>query len=449
MAFLTKEQILEKYEPIIGFEIHVELNTKYKMFCHCPADWFGKEPNTQTCPVCLGMPGGLPVPNKTALEYTMKIAKSLNCKINKSQQFDRKHYFYPDLPKGYQITQFYKPMGVNGKVEIIVDGKPKIIRIRRIHLEEDTGKSIHEGGDTLIDFNRSGVPLVEIVTEPDFRNAQEAKMFLKMLHVLVRRLGVSDADMEKGSMRLEPNISLRKKGETGLPEYKVEVKNINSFNFAVKAIESEIIRQAKLLERGETPVQETRGFDMSTGKTVSQRRKEIAEDYRYLTEPDIPEIVFSDRDIELLTKDLPITPYEQYKNYIKAGLDSKVAWTLVEDPVMSQLFDSITEQQLKELKATRDKLAKFIVNKYKQYKFKSVEDVLVAYKKEYNKESIDEQQAREIIKKIIKENPKAVTDYKSGKQSALQFFIGQFMRAVKKKVDVGPVIKILRQELDN
>ena len=447
MGFLTKQEILQKYEPVIGFEIHVELNTKYKMFCRCPADWFGKEPNTQTCPVCLGMPGALPVPNKKALEYTMKIAKSLNCEINKSQQFDRKHYFYPDLPKGYQITQFYKPMGINGKVTIIVSGKPKQVRIRRIHLEEDTGKSIHEGEDTLVDFNRSGVPLVEIVTEPDFRNAEEAKIFLKMLQILVRRLGVSDADMEKGSMRLEPNISLRKKGESGLPNYKVEVKNINSFNFAVKAIEYEIIRQAKLLERGETPAQETRGFDMSTGKTVSQRRKEIAEDYRYLTEPDIPEIVFSDEDIKKITSNLPVTPYEQYAGYIELGIDPKIAWTLVEESELSVLFDAINEKHLRELGVTYEKLAKFIVNKYKQYKFKSLKDVINAYKKEYSKETIDESEAIEIIRKIIQENPKAVADYKAGKQNAIQFFIGQFMRVVKKKIDVAPIIKLFKEEL--
>lgn len=446
---LTKQEILEKYEPVIGFEIHVELSTAKKMFCACDADWFQKDPNTQVCPVCLGLPGALPVPNKTALEYSIKIAYALGCKINLEQQFDRKHYFYPDLPKGYQITQFYKPVGVNGEVDIMINGKPKKIRLRRVHLEEDTGKLIHEGDNSLVNFNRSGVPLVEIVTEPDFANAAEAKIFLKMLQNLVRRLGVSDADMEKGSMRLEPNISLRKKGEKGLPNYKVEVKNINSFNFAVKAIESEIIRQGNLLENNETPVQETRGFNMSNGKTVSQRRKEIAEDYRYLTEPDIPPIVFTKEQIDEVVKDMPVTPYEQFKQYINMGIDEKISWTFVEDKHLSQLFDSINKQDLKNIGADKVKIAKFIVNKYKQYNFKDKKQVLDAYKKEYSKDDLDANEALEIVKQVIKDNPKAVADYKAGKQNAVQYMIGQFMRTIKRRVDVKPVIEMFKKELDN
>ena len=315
------------YRPVIGLEIHVELKTKSKMFCQCSADYFGKEPNTNTCPVCLGMPGALPVPNKLAVEWTARIGLALGCKINKHTKFDRKNYFYPDLPKGYQISQYDEPIAVNGY--LTVDSQKskteKKFRIHRVHLEEDTGKLLHSGKDTLIDFNRSGVPLVEIVTEPDFDNADDVKDFLEELHTVIEYLEVSDADMEKGSMRLEPNISLivlqsdnsdihNADGYLNtkfLPKYKVEVKNINSFNFVKKAVEFELKRQQEILEKGETPAQETRGYDEKTETTYSQRSKEEAHDYRYFPEPDIPQIVFSEELLKKIKADLPQLPRDK------------------------------------------------------------------------------------------------------------------------------------------
>ncbi len=238
---------MNKYKPVIGLEIHVELKTKSKMFCQCDADYFGKAPNSNTCPVCLGMPGALPVPNQKAIEWTVLIGQALNCHINTVSKFDRKHYFYPDLPKGYQISQYDEPFAVKGHLDLKTKDGIKSFGITRVHLEEDTGKLMHSGNDTLIDFNRSSVPLVEIVTEPDFDNAEDVKQFLEELHTIITYLDVSDADMEKGSMRLEPNISVRLAGEKELPKYKVEVKNINSFNFVKRAIEFEVKRHTELL----------------------------------------------------------------------------------------------------------------------------------------------------------------------------------------------------------
>ena len=345
-----------KYEPVIGLEVHVELKTKSKMFCGCSAEYFGKNPNTHICPVCLGLPGALPVPNKKSIEWCIMIGLALNCKINNFSKFDRKNYFYPDLPKGYQISQYDQPFAVGGYIHLegetsrhLPAGAKKRIMIRRVHMEEDTGKLIHQGDSTLIDFNRCGVPLVEIVTEPDFESAEEVVEYLKKLQQIVRYLGVSDADMEKGDMRLEPNISLSpchpelvsgsqyqqtkmlkqdgyqtvtrqvQHDNRKLPKYKVEVKNINSFRFVEKAIEYEIKRQGKILDDGRTPSQETRGWDEDKQKTVTQRVKEEANDYRYFPEPDIPPIRLSESQISNLKSQigavsythltLPTTPY--------------------------------------------------------------------------------------------------------------------------------------------
>src|SRR3989344_4595005 len=277
---------MNDFTPVIGLEIHVELSTKSKMFCGCPADWFGTPANTLTCPVCLGLPGALPVANKQAIEWVIKLGLAMGCSINKLSKFDRKHYFYPDLPKGFQISQYDVPFCHDGSYDLLDQSlqKLKTIRINRIHMEEDTGKLTHKHKKSYVDYNRSGVPLVEIVTEPDFEDSTQVKQFLEELHTIVQFLGISDCNMEEGSMRLEPNISVRRPDESELPSYKVEIKNINSFKFAKDAIDYEVERQIEILKKGETPVQETRGFDVKTHKTVSQRVKEEAQDYRYFPE---------------------------------------------------------------------------------------------------------------------------------------------------------------------
>jgi aspartyl-tRNA(Asn)/glutamyl-tRNA(Gln) amidotransferase subunit B len=282
---------MKKYIPVIGMEIHVELKTKSKMFCSCQNDLaLGKEANVDICPVCTGQPGTLPVPNAEAIKFVQLAGLALNCELKAMSKFDRKNYFYPDIPKGYQISQYDQPLCEKGYLEI--DGKK--IGITRIHLEEDTGKSMHpKNADySLVDFNRSGVPLMELVTEPDLENGKQTRLFCQKLQQIFRYLDISDADMEKGQMRCEVNISLYKKGEDKLSGTKVEVKNINSFKFVEKAIDYEIKRQTEIMEKGEKIVQETRGFDSVKNITFSQRSKESAHDYRYFPEPDIPSLEF-------------------------------------------------------------------------------------------------------------------------------------------------------------
>ena len=438
---------MKTYVPVIGLEIHVELKTKSKMFCQCEANYFGAEPNTHTCPVCLGLPGALPVPNKTAIEWMQKMGAALGCTLATHSKFDRKHYFYPDLPKGYQISQYDEPFATNGKLTVTspyLKGGPKSFRIHRVHMEEDTAKLIHEGNDTLVDFNRSSVPLVEIVTEPDFTSADEVKAFLEELHTIIRYLDISDADLEKGSMRMEPNISVKLQGAEGLPNYKVEVKNINSFNFVKRAIEFEVKRHIELLEEGKTPVQETRGWDSQKGVTYSQRTKEDAHDYRYFPEPDIPPFAFSKEYIASVQKSLPKLPAERVARFEKMGVKTLDAFIITRDNDLSTYFEEVVAKT-KEKEAPQ-KIASIIINKRIPTSV-TPDEFLKKFAKLNKPVKTDTTLLASVVDEVIKANEKAVSEYKSGKQNAIMFLVGQVMRGMKGKADATTARSALEKKL--
>ncbi|HWC31209.1 MAG TPA: Asp-tRNA(Asn)/Glu-tRNA(Gln) amidotransferase subunit GatB, partial [Dehalococcoidia bacterium] len=309
------------YEVVIGLEVHAQLKTRSKMFCRCSTAYSGDEPNTHVCPVCMGMPGVLPVINAAAVEATIRTGLALNCEIPPRAKFDRKNYPYPDLMKGYQISEYDMPLCQNGYLDVEVDGVTRRIRINRVHLEEDTARLAHRGdvtGDySLLDMNRAGMPLMEIVTEPDARSPQEAIAYLTKLHSILRFLGVSDADMERGNFRCEPNISLRPRGETRFGS-KVELKNLNSFRAALRAMEYEVERQTKILESGGRVASETRGWREETQETASQRSKEQAHDYRYFPEPDLPPIPVERGYVESIRSSLPELPDRRRERFIDA-----------------------------------------------------------------------------------------------------------------------------------
>lgn len=435
-----------KYTPIIGLEVHVELKTKSKMFCSCSAAYFGEKPNTHTCPVCLGLPGALPVPNKLAIEWCIKIALALNCTINEYSKFDRKNYFYPDLAKGYQISQYDLPFGEKGYIEL---KNGKRIGITRVHMEEDTGKLSHQEIDgkkvSLIDFNRSGVPLVEIVTEPDFDNALDVKEYLEKLQQIVRYLDVANADMEKGEMRLEPNISLTTTPGK-LPNYKVEVKNINSFKFVEKAINFELKRQEEILEKGERPAQETRGWNEDKGKTFSQRSKEDAQDYRYFPEPDIPPIVMTKAEISKLKDEVPELQDKKAARFEKEfGLPSYDADILTREKALADYFEKIAKNKSGTLEPKA--IANWIINKKIDYKQVSPKELIKQITTAKQVATIDEKELQKFIDEVLIENEKAVTDYKNGKETVIMFLLGQTMRKIGKKVDTKLVLEQLKKYL--
>lgn len=433
---------------ITGIEVHVELTTQSKMFCGCPADHFGKAPNTQTCPVCLALPGALPVPNQKAIEETIKIGLALNCEINHVSKFDRKQYFYPDLAKGYQISQYDQPLCINGFV--MLDSGKKI-RIERIHLEEDTGKLQHTTLDgekvSLIDFNRSGVPLVEIVSMPDISSSVEAKEYLKKIHQVIREIGISTADLEKGQMRLEPTVNLKiidEKGDHYTPL--AELKNINSFNFAVAAIEFEKKRQLSEFEK--TGVEKnksnksTRGYDSVRKVTFPQRQKEEAKDYRYFPEPDIPPLLISDTLINKIRASLPQLPEAIKGELVGQGIDSRFADIIVKNKQMLFLVKELSSDSEVDIK----KLASLLANK-KIVLSENVAEVKAAYLKSLETGVTDTDKLTEFIEAALKSNPQAIEDYRNGKSNALGYFVGQVMKLSQGKADPKVVSSLLIKKL--
>ncbi len=488
---------MNKYKPTIGMEVHIELKTKSKMFCDSKNGMgLETEPNVNVCPVCTGQPGTLPVPNRQAIEFTQLAGLALNCEIAKNSKFDRKNYFYPDLPKGYQISQYDQPLCGKGYLEI--NGKK--IGITRIHLEEDTGKLMHpkKADYSLVDFNRAGVPLMELVTEPDIETGAEARLFCQKLQQICRYLDISDADMEKGNMRCEANISLYKKGEEKLSGTKVEVKNINSFKFVEKAIDAEIKRQTELLDKGKKVVQETRGWDEARGETVSQRTKESSHDYRYFPEPDIPPLEFSDDYIENLRRNLPELPEAKKQRFISEyGVSGENVDVIVSDKKLAEYFEQVVSEikeklDCKEFQAGEEKCLKlaanYMVSELQKHLIKNgqkIEEVkitpenyaeLIGFVAEGKISSSaaqtvleemyqtggdpsqiieakgllqvsDESVLEEIVIETIQSNPQSAAAYSGGKENALQYLVGQAMKKTRGKANPKVVIELLKKKL--
>jgi aspartyl-tRNA(Asn)/glutamyl-tRNA(Gln) amidotransferase subunit B len=452
-----------EYELVLGLEIHLQLKTKNKMFCQCNglADRAEvSEPNTYVCPVCLGLPGALPVANKEAIILAQKVAYALGSNLSNHIIFERKNYFYPDLPKGYQITCPHDPISKGGEIDLTywlrhperVEGSldKVLIRFREIHLEEDTGKSIHEQNQTLLDYNKSGLPLLEIVTEPDFKDVDHAIIFCKEVQRILRAIGASDADLEKGHMRLEANISVREIGQQNLPNYRVEIKNINSFSFLKKAINFEYNRQSEVLKSGGKLVQETRGFNENKNQTFSQRSKEEAHDYRYFPDPDIPVIVFDSNWMSEVMNELANHPNHKRKELISVGVSKQNIDILIDNNNMYlkflKLIDLMQTSSIID-EAIAKHAANLVIN-VSGYKDFTAEEI---FDKEKNKKEnhLSEDELKEIITNVLDKNQKVVDEYNKGKENAIQFLIGQVMKEVKGKADANIVKECIIELLNS
>ena len=473
------------YEIVIGLEVHAQLLTKSKMFCSCSADYANAPPNTHVCPICLGMPGVLPTINKKAIEYTIMTALALGCTIPEYTKFDRKNYSYPDLMKGYQISQYDAPISKQGWLVIDSNGTKKKVNITRVHLEEDVAKSWHRGDYSLIDINRSGVPLMEIVSEPEIGSPEEARDYLIKLHSILRYLGVSTGNMEEGSFRCDANISIRPLGSKKLLS-KVEVKNMNSFKAVYQALEYEGKRQIKVLEEGGQLVQETRGWIDEKGITVTQRSKEYADDYRYFPEPDLPPLVWDRAWIEEIRAKLPELPEARRDRFIaQYGLPLYDANILTGSRTMADYFENCvklmdsgrtkmvsnwllgdfsrllnaTNSEIENAKIKPQHLAEMLnlvdngtisgpaakaVFEEMFYSGKRASDVVMEKKLS---QIGDATEIRNAVRRAISENAKAVTDYKAGKEQALTFITGQVMKITKGRANPTMVTEILLQEL--
>ena len=438
------DAILGGYKLVLGLEIHLHVKTDSKMFCGCSTkNIYTSEPNSHVCPVCLGLPGALPVPNKEAVEKTHLLGRALDCKINENSKFDRKHYFYPDLPKGYQISQYKEPLCEGGFVNLPNGRK---VELERIHLEEDTAKSFHEGDLTTIDFNKSGMALIEMVTKPSIYFVEDAVEYAKQIQEIVRHLEVGEADMEKGQLRIEPNISLRtaEMEEAGeLPSYKVEVKNINSFRFLEKAIVSEIKRQREILESGETPAQENRGYNESTGKTVLQRSKEEAHDYRYFPEPDIPPMVFDSKYREEMEArlraylPLPLAYCKELESSL--GITEQMARVLIKENLVP-LVGEISEE-------IRPKVINLLVHN-PELRGKSSQELEEYVKSQESSRINDLSQLEEVVTKVLEKNSQIIQQIREGNMAPIEFLLGQVMKETRGKANALMVRGIITRKLE-
>lgn len=418
---------MHNYYPVIGLEVHIELSTDSKMFCSCSANHFAVSPNTQICPICLGLPGAMPNPNLLAIQRTITLGLALGCTINQQFKFDRKHYFYPDLPKGYQISQYDFPICLGGAWQ---NKKNHSFRLRRIHLEEDTAKLIHKVKESFLDYNRSGVPLVELVTEPDFDNVVDVVEFVKELQEIVRALNISTADMEKGSMRLEANLSLKRHPNEPLPNYKVELKNINSFRFLASAMEYEITRQTKVLETGKKLTSQTRGYDQIKKVTFAQRIKETENDYRYFPEPDIPTFTLSDDEIKAIEQKLPVLPKETLVKLQNQGLRADTASILAADPNNLAFFwTAISLDHHHQIGPQT--WANLLVNKKIDPSQTTPAQALKNLLAKQNQAYASVEETQSACQKIILANLKAVTDYQNGKVQIIGYLIGLVQKELK------------------
>ena len=471
-----------RYYPTMGLEIHAELLTKSKVFCSCSAE-FGGEPNTRCCPVCSGLPGTLPVLNRRAVEYIIKAGYVMNCDISRFTKWDRKNYFYPDLPKAYQISQMPRPVCLDGHVDIKVNGEDKTIRINRIHLEEDAGKLTHEGGISLADYNRCGIPLIEIVTEPDFHSAEEVVAFLEKIKLLLLYAGICDCKMEQGSIRCDVNISIAPEGSEKLGT-RTELKNLNSLKAIAKAIEAEIACQAEILDNGGEIVQETRRFNEAAMETLAMRSKEDAHDYRYFHDPDIPPIIFTEEELADIRASLPEMPEQRMARYrTEYGISENDAVIIVSDKRVSDFFDeavsgcknpknvasylvgefmrrvNLGEIDLDELKFSGKDFARLVEYLYSDKLSQNNARLVLGEmaQRGSSPESIadeqdlwikeDTEQLSAVIDEIIANNPKAAEQYRNGDQKVFGFFMGQANKALKGTASLKAIQEYIRKKL--
>ena len=477
--------MVKGYEVVIGLEVHAELNTESKIYCDCK-NAFGLEVNTQVCPICMGMPGALPTLNEKVVDYAIKMGHALNCTINNVCKQDRKNYFYPDLPKAYQISQAEVPLCENGYLDILVDGEERRIGVTRIHIEEDAGKLLHSDkfDGSLVDFNRCGVPLIEIVSEPDMRSSAEAHAYLETIKSILQYLNISDCKMQEGSIRCDVNVSVYKPGEP--MGTRSEMKNVNSFSAAVRGIDFEVNRQIEILEAGGEIIQETRRWDDTKGESLSMRSKEDAQDYRYFPEPDLLTIVIDKERIEKLKSEIPELPNKKLVRYVKEfGLSQKDASFISEDIEKSGLFDECvkdnpklaksvsnwilsdvakycneTGKKISETKLTPDKLLYIIKligdGKISNSAGKTIFEIIIDEDKDIDEiikekslaQVSDASALEAIADEVIANNEKSVSDYKNGKTNALGYLVGQCMKASKGKANPGMMKEIILKKLE-